>query len=36
MSTLQEENEETYKKQFSRYIKLGITPESVSIVLGYL
>ncbi|XP_014777774.1 60S ribosomal protein L5 [Octopus bimaculoides] len=29
MSTLQEENEETYKKQFSRYIKLGITPESI-------
>lgn len=29
MSILQEENEEAYKKQFSRYIKLGITAESI-------
>ena len=30
MSRLKEEDEEAYKKQFSQYIKLGITPEDVS------
>merc|ERR1712173_387849 len=29
MKTLMEEDEEAYKKQFSRYIKLGITPDAV-------
>ena len=29
MRNLSEEDEETYKKQFSRYTKLGVTPDSV-------
>merc|ERR1712218_769003 len=29
MEHLMEEDEEAYKRQFSRYIKLGITPDSV-------
>merc|ERR1712165_451198 len=29
MTSLEEEDEEAYKRQFSRYIKLGITPDSV-------
>lgn len=29
MSYLMEEDEETYKKQFSRFIKNGVTPDSV-------
>jgi len=29
MRNLSEEDEEAYKKQFSRYIKLGVTPDSV-------
>ena len=29
MSQLMEEDEEAYKKQFSRFIKNGVTPESV-------
>lgn len=31
MSYLMEEDEDTYKKQFSRFIKNGITPEMVSL-----
>lgn len=30
MSYLMEEDEDAYKKQFSRFIKNGVTPESVS------
>merc|ERR1712232_1456792 len=29
MRNLSEEDEEAYKKQFSRYIKLGVTPDSI-------
>ena len=29
MKNLSEEDEEAYKKQFSRYIKLGETPDSI-------
>merc|ERR1712013_676760 len=29
MRNLSEEDEEAYKKQFSRYIKLGMTPDSI-------
>ena len=29
MKNLSEEDEEAYKKQFSRYIKLGVTPDSI-------
>merc|ERR1712114_126613 len=29
MNHLMEEDEEAYKKQFSRYIKLGVTPDSI-------
>ena len=31
MTTLRDSDEDAYKKQFSRFIKLGINPESVSI-----
>lgn len=31
MRSLQEEDEEAYKRQFSRYIKMGITPDEVSL-----
>ena len=31
MTTLRDSDEDAYKKQFSRFIKLGVTPESVSI-----
>ena len=30
MRSLQEENEEKFKTHFSRYIKAGVTPDSVS------
>ena len=30
MSELKEEDEETYKKQFSQYIKNGVEPDQVS------
>jgi large subunit ribosomal protein L5e len=30
MKELQGEDDEAYKRQFSKYIKLGITPDSVS------
>lgn len=30
MSYLMEEDEDAYKKQFSRFIKNGVTPDSVS------
>lgn len=33
MSYLMEEDEEAYKKQFSRFIKNGVTPESASPLL---
>lgn len=29
MSLLMEEDEDTYKKQFARFIKNGVTPDSV-------
>merc|ERR1719251_382321 len=29
MKNLMDEDEEAYKRQFSRYIKLGITPDSI-------
>merc|ERR1711875_185957 len=29
LRNLSEEDEEAYKKQFSRYIKLGVTPDSI-------
>lgn len=31
MSYLMEEDEDAYKKQFSRFIKNGVTPDSVSL-----
>ena len=31
MSQLQEEDEESFKRQFSQYIKHGITPDNVSV-----
>ena len=30
MTTLRDSDEDAYKKQFSQFMKLGITPESVS------
>lgn len=32
MSYLMEEDEDTYKKQFSRFIKNGIAPDMVSLL----
>lgn len=32
MSLLMEEDEDAYKKQFSRFIKNGVTPDSASLV----
>ena len=32
MKSLKEGDEEAYKRQFSRYIKEGITPESVNLI----
>lgn len=34
MSYLMEEDEDTYKKQFSRFIKNGVTPDMVSPGVG--
>lgn len=34
MSYLMEDDEDTYKKQFSRFIKNGITPDMVSLLCG--
>lgn len=31
MSMLKDEDEDAYKRQFSKYIQLGITPDEVSI-----
>lgn len=33
MSYLMEEDEDTYKKQFSRFIKNGVTPDMVNLTL---
>lgn len=35
MSYLMEEDEDTYKKQFSRFIKNGVTPDMVSLIVCY-
>lgn len=32
MSYLMEEDEDAYKKQFSRFIKNGVTPDSASLL----
>jgi len=34
MRYLMEEDEDAYKKQFSRFIKNGVTPDSVCIGVG--
>ena len=36
MRTLEEEDDEAFKRQFSQYIKNGITADSVSIYMFYL
>ena len=36
MQELKDEDEETYKKQFSQYIKNGIEPDMVMMYCGYI